>query len=218
LKVKEVRVEDRRYIVCLNPEQARKDVADREAILAALSDQLRQGPKSLVGNRGFRKYLQGMPGAFVIDEDKIRQEVRYDGKWVLRTNTDLDAAEVAIKYKQLWMVEDLFRSLKSVLQVRPIWHKTDATIRGHVFCSFLALVLRAELARRLDERAAERLEWQQIRRSLERLQVSEIETRGKRFLLRSEADDTASAVCRAVGVALPPTIQTVDTPQEAPAL
>jgi hypothetical protein len=216
LQVKEVRLDDRRYVVCLNPEQARKDAADREAILVALEQQLRQGPKSLVGNRGFRKYLQGTPGAFTIDEAKIRQEVRYDGKWVLRTNTDLDAAQVALKYKQLWRVEDLFRSLKSVLQVRPIWHKTDATIRGHVFCSFLALVLRSELARRLAEHGEHSLEWQQILRDLKRLQLCEINARGKRFLLRSEAEGTVGAVCRAVGVALPPTIQAVQASEETP--
>jgi transposase len=217
LQVKEVWVEDRRYVVCLNPEQARKDAADREAILAALEQQLRQGPKSLVGNRGFRKYLQGKPGAFVIDQDKIRDEARYDGKWVLRTNTDLDAAQVALKYKQLWMVEALFRSLKSLLQVRPIWHKTDAAIRGHVFCAFLALLLRAELAQRLDQHGEHGLEWQQILRDLKRLQQSEIEARGQRFLLRTGAQGTASAVCRAVGVALPPTIQTTQTAAETPA-
>lgn len=216
LKVKEVWVEDRRYVVCLNPEQARKDAADREAILAALEQQLHQGPKSLVGNRGFRKYLHGKPGAFVIDQDKIRDEARYDGKWVLKTNTDLDAAQVALKYKQLWMVEALFRSLKSLLQVRPIWHKTDAAIRGHVFCSFLALLLRAELAQRLDQRGEHGLEWQQILRDLKRLQQSEIEARGQRFLLRAEAQGTASAVCRAVGVALPPTIQTTQPAEETP--
>ena len=85
------------------------------------------------------------PGHFRIDEAKIAEEARYDGKWVLRTNTDLDAAEVALQYKRLWMVEQWFRSCKSLLQTRPIYHRCDETIRGHVFCSFLALVLRQEL-------------------------------------------------------------------------
>jgi transposase len=64
---------------------------------------------------------------------------------VLTTNTDLPAREVALKYKQLWMVEDVFRSMKSLIDTRPIFHKCDETIRGHVFCSFLALLLRQEL-------------------------------------------------------------------------
>jgi transposase len=59
---------------------------------------------------------------------------------------------IAVAYKHLWMVEAMFRSMKSVLETRPIYHKRDETIRGHVFCSFLALVIRQELERRLDER------------------------------------------------------------------
>jgi transposase len=140
LQVKEVVVEDRRYIVCLNEDQRRKEAADREAIVDALRKQLSRGDKSLVGNKGYRKYLKTQGERFAIDEQKISDEARYDGKWVLRTNTDLPTAEVALKYKQLWMVEAIFRSAKSLLETRPIFHKCDDTIRGHVFCSFLALV------------------------------------------------------------------------------
>ncbi len=100
LKVKEVWVDDRRYIVCLNEDEARKDAADREAIVAALREQLRSGDKSLVGNKGYRRYLGGGgPDHFRIDEAKIAEDARYDGKWVLRTNTDLDSAEVALQYQ-----------------------------------------------------------------------------------------------------------------------
>ncbi|HKN43728.1 MAG TPA: IS1634 family transposase, partial [Propionibacteriaceae bacterium] len=146
LKVKEVRVNDRRYVVCLNEDEARKDAADREAIVASLREKLRSGEKSLVGNKGYRRYLSATgSNHFQIDEAKIEEEARYDGKWVLRTNTDLDTAEVALQFKRLWMVEAWFRSCKSLLQTRPIYHKCDETIRGHVFCSFLALVLRQDL-------------------------------------------------------------------------
>src|SRR5512138_935449 len=106
LKVKEVLVAGRRYIVCLNEDEARKDAADREAIVASLREKLCSGDKSLVGNKGYRRYLSSTgPDHFQIDEAKIKEEARYDGKWVLRTNTDLDVAEVALQYKRLWMVE-----------------------------------------------------------------------------------------------------------------
>jgi len=207
LKVKEVRVGDRRYIVCLNEDEARKDAADREAIVAALREQLRRGVKSLVGNKGYRRYLSGGDApALAIDEAKIAEDARYDGKWVLRTNTDLDAAEVALQYKRLWMVEHWFRSCKSLLQTRPIYHRCDETIRGHVFCSFLALVLRQELQARLEQRGHD-LEWADVIRDLDRLQLVEVEQDGKRFLLRSEAKGTCGKVFQAVGVALPPTVQ-----------
>jgi transposase len=209
LKVKEVWVDERRYVVCLNEDEARKDAADREAIVAALREQLCSGDKSLVGNKGYRRYLSGSDSPhFRIDEAKIAEDARYDGKWVLRTNTELDSAEVALQYKRLWMVEHWFRSCKSLLQTRPIYHKCDETIRGHVFCSFLALVLRQELQARLEERGHE-LEWADVIQDLDRLQMVEVEQDRKRFLLRTEAPGTCGKVFQAVGVALPPTVQQV---------
>jgi hypothetical protein len=207
LKVKEVRVEGRRYIVCLNDDEARKDAADREAIVASLREKLRTGEKSLVGNKGYRRYLNST-GAdhFQVDEAKIEEEARYDGKWVLRTNTDLDPAEVALQFKRLWMVEAWFRSTKSLLQTRPIYHKCDETIRGHVFCSFLALVLRQELEVRLAKDGHD-FEWADVIQDLDRLQMVEVEQDGKRFLLRSEVEGTCGTVFRAAGVAVPPTVQ-----------
>jgi hypothetical protein len=209
LKVKEVWVEDRRYVVRLNEDEARKDAADREAIVAALREQLRNGDKSLVGNKGYRRYLSGDDSPhFKVDEAKLAEDARYDGKWVLRTNTGLDSAEVALQYKRLWTVEHWFRSCKSLLQTRPIFHKCDETIRGHVFCSFLALVLRQELRARLAERGHE-FEWADVIEDLDRLQVVEVDQDGKRFLLRSEAQGTCGPVFQAVGVALPPTVRPV---------
>ncbi len=210
LKVKQVMVDGRRYVVCLNDEQARKDAHDREAIVASLREQLKQGEKSLVGNRGYRKYLKSTDACFEIDDKKLVEESRFDGKWVLRTNTDLETEEVALKYKQLWMVEEVFRSAKSLLETRPIWHKCDATIRGHVFCSFLALVLRKELADRL-EASGHKFEWADIIHDLEGLQYAEVEQDGKRFLIRSEARGTCGKVFQAAGVALPSTVEQAET-------
>src|SRR5215472_711831 len=89
LKVKEVWVEDRRYVVCVNEDEVAKDRADREAIVAGLREQLRAGDKSLVGNKGYRRFLKVEGGGhFAIDEAKVAEEARYDGTWVLRTSTD----------------------------------------------------------------------------------------------------------------------------------
>src|SRR5271167_4362166 len=154
LKVKEVWVENRRYVVCVNAEQVKHDRQQRRQIVTALQEQLRQGDKALVGNKGYRRYLKvDGDSHFVIDKAKLKEEARYDGKWVLRTNTELATAEVALQYKKLWMVEQWFRSCKSLLETRPIYHKRDETIRGHMFCSFLALILRQELQARLEARS-----------------------------------------------------------------
>ena len=207
LKVKEVRIEDRRYVVCVNVDQGKKDQADREAIVAALREQLRAGDKSLIGNKGYRRYVKVEGDRhFVVDEAKLAEEAKYDGTWVLRTNTDLSAAEVALQYKKLWQVEHWFRACKSLLETRPIYHRCDETIRGHVFCSFLALLLRDELQRRLAARG-HTFEWADVLADLERLQQVEVAHDGKRFLLRSEVQGTCGHVCQAVGVALPPTVQ-----------
>jgi len=209
LKVKEVRVDDRRYVVCLNDEQVKKDRADREAIVSALREQVKQSAKSMVGNKGYRKYLKNDGKKFAIDEAKVRHDSRFDGKWVLQTDLDdMSAEDVALKYKQLWMVEEMFRTAKTLLETRPIYHHHDETIRGHVFCSFLALVLRKELHDRLALQG-DKLEWADILRDLEALQYVEVEHQGKRFLLRSEAQGSCSAVFRAAGVAIPPTIQRI---------
>ena len=134
-----------------NPDQARTNAATRAKLLAALENKLRSdGPKSVVANKGYNHNLKAEKDAFVADFDKARDEQRFDGMWVLCTNTEMSAVELALRYKQLWIVEQVFRTAKSLLDTRPIFHKTDATICGHVFCSFLALVLRDELFRRMD--------------------------------------------------------------------
>ncbi|HPM10436.1 MAG TPA: IS1634 family transposase [Paludibacter sp.] len=206
LKVKEVIVDGRRYIVCLNERQARRDAADRKAIIDSLREKLKNTPKSLVGNKGYRKYLAMDKDCVAINEKKIAEEARFDGKWVLRTNTELTAEQVALKYKELWQVEQVFRDMKSILDTRPIFHQKDATIRGHVFCSFLALVLIKELYRRL-EKAGYDFEWADIKQDLTALQEITIEENGRKFIVRSECKGICGKVFHAVGVALPPTIR-----------
>jgi hypothetical protein len=209
LKVKEVWVEDRRYVVCHNEDQAEKDRQEREAIAAALRDALPGGDKSLVGNKGYRRFLRTTGECFSLDEDKLKEEARYDGKWLLTTNTELAAGEVAQKYKQLWMVEDIFRSMKSLLETRPIYHKCDETIRGHVFCSFLALVLRKELQDRLERQGWD-LGWADVISDLDRLQEVEMSLDGKSYTVRTETKGTIGKVFQACGVALPPTLRSAD--------
>jgi transposase len=90
----------RRYVVCYNAERAAWEAAQRAAIVASLSDKLRQGDKSLVANSGFRRFLKVVgEDHFALDEAKIAAEARYDGLYVLRTNTRLSVFEVALRYR-----------------------------------------------------------------------------------------------------------------------
>lgn len=206
LRVKEVKVDDHRYIVCYNPLEAIKDATDREAIVQALRDQLKTGSTKLVGNSGYRKFLHLEKNAVSIDMEKVAEEARYDGKFVLRTNTHLTAAEVALQYKRLLLVEQFFRAAKSMLDSRPIFHQGDESIRGHIFCSFLALLLHHELEERLKKND-NHFEWDVIRQDLEALAEVEVREGEQWYLLRTALQGVTGKVLQSVGLSVPPSVR-----------
>jgi Transposase DDE domain len=206
-EAKAVMLAGRRYIVCRNRQEAEKDAADRTSIVAALERQLAKGDKALVGNTGYRRYLKTISDDhFAIDPDKVAEDNKFDGIFVLRTNTDLDPLAAMLCYKQLWTVEQTFRTAKHLLATRPIFHKLDETIRGHVFCSFLALVLKKALEDRIAALGRSG-SWPEIIADLDSLTETEITYDGKRFIVRSAPRPAASLALRAAGVALPPTVR-----------
>src|SRR5215831_17920177 len=208
-EAKAVTLAGRRYIVCRNHQEAQKDAADRASIVAALQRQLAKGNKALVGNTGYRRYLKTISkDHFTIDQAKVEDDAKFDGIFVLRTNTDLKPLEAMLCYKQLWTIEQIFRTAKHLLTTRPIFHKLDETIRGHVFCSFLALVLKKALEDRISALGRSG-SWPQIIADLDSLTETEIEHGGKRFVVRSAPRPAASLAIRAAGVALPPTVRQV---------
>ena len=217
LEAKQVKIGNRRYIVCRNLAEARRDAEQRSAILDGLRAKLAQGDKALVGNSGFRRYLKTVSAEhFAVDEARVAEDARFDGLYVLRTNTKLTPLQVMLRYRDLLRVEQLFRQAKAVLATRPIYHSSDMAIRGHVFCSFLALLLVKELEDRLHRHNIA-AEWDDILRDLDRLQEIELEQDGKRFLLRTPTTGVAGKLFQAVGVALPPNLQELPltTPQPA---
>jgi transposase len=201
-----------RYIVCYNEAEARNDAAAREAILAGLDKALRQGDKAMVGNRGFRRFIKTESEShFAIDPERVAAAAKFDGLYVIRTNARLSPLAVALRYRQRWAVEDIFRTAKSIIDTRPIFHRRDETIRGHVFCSFLALVLRKELIDRLAA-VGRRFEWADIIRDLDQIVQTDIDQAGKRLRLRAAAPGCSGTLFQAVGVALPPMIQIAAQP------
>ena len=216
LEAKQVKIGDRRYIVCRNLTEARRDAEQRAAILDGLRAKLAQGDKALVGNSGFRRYLKTVSAEhFAIDEARVAEDARFDGLYVLRTNTKITPLQVMLRYRDLLRVEQLLRQAKAVLATRPIYHSSDMAIRGHVFCSFLALLLAKELEDRLRQQGVA-AEWGDILRDLDRLQQIQLEQDGKRFLLRTPTTGVAGKLFQAVGVALPPNIQEIPLPRPQP--
>jgi Transposase DDE domain len=208
LFAKDVTVEGRRYIVCRNEAEAAKDAADRQAIVTALDQQLKRGDKALIGNSAYRRYLRTTSDrrAFEIDPGKLADEARYDGIFVLRTNARLSPLQAVLRYRDLMQVEALFRTAKALMRTRPIYHASDAAIRGHVFCSFLALVLRKELDER-GRHAGFRPEWGDVLRDLDRLQEVEICKDGQQITLRTPATGTIGPLFKAARIALPQNVR-----------
>jgi hypothetical protein len=202
LEVKQVLVEGRRYIVCRNSLEKKKDAAARQAILAKLEAALSHGPKSVLRNKGYARFLHVEKGAVTIDREAIERDARLDGKFVLRTSTELTADEVARAYKSLWRVERAFRETKSTLEVRPIFHHQDTTTIGHIVGCFLALRLEVDLQQRLDQRGVE-ASWPDVMRDLGELKAVELTLEGQRYRLRTDFMGSAYHAFAAAGVRSP---------------
>jgi hypothetical protein len=201
-----------RYIVCYNEAEARNDAAARAATLAGLDKALRQGDKAMVGNKGFRRFLKIEGDShFAIDPARVAAAAKFDGIYVIRTNARISPLVVALRYRERWIVEDIFRTAKSIIDTRPIFHQRDDTIRGHVFCSFLALLMRKELIDRLVA-TGRQFEWADIIRDLDQIVQTDIDQAGRRLRLRAATPGCAGAVFQAAGVALPPMIQVAARP------
>jgi transposase len=207
LFIKEVQVEGRRYIMCRNEAEAAKDAADRQAIISALDQQLKRGDKALIGNSAYRRYLRATAKkVFAIDIGKVAEEARYDGLFVLRTNARITPLQAVLRYRDLIQVEQLFRTAKALMRTRPIYHSSDAAIRGHVFCSFLALILRKELDERCRN-AGLRPEWGDVLRDLDRLQKLTITKDGREMILRTPATGLIGPLFKAARMALPANVR-----------
>ena len=103
--------------------------------------------------------------------------------------------QAVLRYRDLLQVEDLFRRAKAILRTRPIYHSSDAAIRGHVFCSFLALMLQKELSDLCQNRSLV-IEWADLMRDLDRLQEAKIEKDGKRITTRTAVAVKSAASSR----------------------
>lgn len=207
IEVKEVRQGDRRYVICRNESEAEKDAQAREQILRHIEEILtRKVAKTLIGNKGYARYLTVNRNSVRINERAVKGDALLDGKFVLRTNTQLSPEEIAKTYKSLWRVERLFREQKSTLHVRPIFHHRDDTSLGHIVAGFLALRLEVDLQRRLDEKRIN-ASWPDIMRDLKQIQSVMVELDGNRYRMRTDMKGSASSIFTATGVRPPSQVE-----------
>ena len=220
LFVKQVMLEDKRYIVCRNEAEAENDRKDRERIVAALDTQLKKGDKALIGNSAYRRYLRKTgerknTPIFEIDLGKLAEEARFDGIFVLRTNAKITPLQAVLRYRDLLKVENLFLRTKAVMRTRPIFHSSDAAIRGHVFCSFLALVMQKYLED-LSCQAGVVPEWKSLLRDLDRLQQVRIRHRGNDWVVRTDVAKPIADLFRHAHIAMPPRAKQMAPPKLVP--
>ena len=217
LFAKEVKVEGKRYIVCRNEAEAEKDRKDREAIVTALDAQLKRGDKALVRNSAYRRYLRKTTDgpAFAIDAGKLAEEARFDGVFVLRTNAKITPLQAVLRYRDCSRSKTLFLRTKAVMRTRPIFHSSDAAIRGHVFCSFLALAMQKCLED-LSRQAGIVPEWKTLLRDLDRLQHVRIRHRDHDWLVRTDASKPIADLFCHAHIALPPRAKQIAPPKLAP--
>jgi transposase len=205
LEVKNVEVNGRRYVICHNPEEARRDAEVRKQVIVSLEKKLAHGIKPLIGNRMYARYLTFDKEHASLNRALIDDEARYDGKYVLMTNTALPTEDVARAYKQLWMVEHAFREMKSNLDLRPVYHFAESRIRGHIMVCFLAFYLETIFRRRLAEVAPE-AQPSSVLMDLARLNAVKIKNGDKTAVIRTELTGDAHLAFRAARLQVPPRV------------
>ena len=227
LRVKEVVVGDgearRRYIVCHNPLEEKRQREHRARILRELKVELAslstktdqattQRGRALLTSQRFGKYLRHAKGRLHIDRAAVAQAGHYDGKWVVTSNDDtLRPDDLALGYKQLLRVEMCWRTLKSGLHMRPVFHRLALRIQAHVSISVLALLLE----RIVELRAGDT--WRNVAAKLASIKVVEYERAGARIQQTTALRPEIATLLDVLGVQHPPRLHVVAPAPTVPA-
>lgn len=180
-QVQEIHLEDNRTRYFVIDSQERKDYEQSmrqrsmqrarqqlqkvksKVVAGRLKDPAKMGAaasRAVSNNHGHRYYYWQVTGPgqfdFFEDKDKLQAEIAREGKYILKTdNPDITATEAVACYKELNTVERGFRDLKDVIEMRPMYHKTDERIEAHIFVASLALFLKRSLEYQLAEKLPE---------------------------------------------------------------
>jgi hypothetical protein len=214
LRVKEVKIsEHERFVICYNPEQADRDTAVRERLLAQLqetiagTDKLPQTKRAelrgvISTKPGLHRYLRVTPsGLLRIDQRAVKAEANLDGKYLLRSSDPhLSAEDIALGYKQLLQVERGWRDMKQVIDLRPIYHRKEERIRAHVLLCWLALLL----TRTIETTCGDT--WPTLRHELERITLGTFAGPAGTFSQRTELTSPQRAILAKLELPEPPRV------------
>jgi transposase len=215
LQYKESTYDEKRLIVCFNPERAEKDKKHREEILDRLKKKIGTGKlASLIGNKYYKRFLRIRGEKPTIDEEKVARDAQYDGMFVLTSNTSLSAPEVVMAYKDLWQVELAFRQLKSELEMGPIYHWKDRRIRAHIMICFLAFVMRTSLYKKLKKASEEKVSYSRVVSDLKALKTCELQVGDIQAKVRTEMRPGATLAMKAMGMRPPPRVKLEENLQD----
>ena len=204
LKGKEVYYNNRRLIVCFNKKEAEKDKQKREEIIRRLVIKLKtQGLKSLLVHKEYSKYLKIKADKPELNEEKVKHEEVFDGKFIIQTNTKMKWKGIVSAYKDLWQVETGFRALKSELEMGPIYHYTERRIRAHIFICFLALLLKVIFKKSLSN-SDKYLSVNKVLEDIRKIKAVQMTLKDKPVVLRTELEGDAHHAFKATGLKIPP--------------
>ena len=223
LEVKEVVIErgseTRRYVVVRNPEQAKRDKAVRARIIERIEGELEQvnaGVRragrhtkracALKSHRSMGRFVRELKsGELRLDKTRIKQDAKLDGKYLLSTtDMGLSTEDVALGYKQLIDVERAFRTLKSTLDLRPLYHRLEERIRAHVLLCWLALLLVRVLEREVG------CTWHVAREELDEVSLTVLRGKDGRVRVCSDLTPAQRKLLKSLKVPMPRRVQGVE--------
>ena len=227
LRVKEVIIDDGtmrdRFVICHNPEEAKRDRAVREQLLEQIQEAIADSDSLSAADRnklygalctkpGYKRFIRTTKtGRLRIDRAAVKAEAHLDGKFLLRTSDPtLSAEDVALGYKQLLVIERAWREMKTTLDLRPVHHRKEDRIRAHVILCWLALLLI-----RIAENQTSQT-WRNLRDELERMHLGTFQGPAGTSQQRTELTAAHKDILRALGVAQPPLFLHLDSRQPAP--
>ena len=203
LEYRDINYNGQRLVIYYNKERATKDRLKREEIITRIQEKIKNATiLSVVSNADYKKFLKIQGKTPILDQEKVKADALFDGIFILSTNTKLKAGEIVTRYRDLWQCEAGFRTLKSELELQPLFHRKERRIRSHVFICFMALILKNMLLKKM-RKLDDKISYLKTIRELKRLRAMSIKIYKTTLVVRTEIKANTKIVFKALGTAFP---------------